>query len=112
MCVCPFHRDDADPVKTRCTRTLSYLAASRELTVRTLKAWCLDGTLCKYRAHFHDRSQCHKWPKQAVVESLPSDADLNNQLRAAMQQPQWIAVAEPSVPEHDTEMEFDGTRVS
>ena len=98
QCTCPFHRDQADKKGTHCTRTVHVPPGvdGHTKVYLALKRWCLDGRLCVHRAVTGaERHLSHKF-LEFVDGATEDDWELNAQLRANMQEPEWI-VADTAV---------------
>ena len=91
-CVCPFHRDLADPPGTRCTKALGYANdEERALTRLRLREWCLAGRTQTMRAGYdesdHGNAHKHVDPMQLP---LRSEAEQDAALATALQESSWI----------------------
>ena len=90
---CPYHKDEGDPKGTRCTRTLQHGRAGandEDMVLRSLKQWCLDGRF-RVSRRLADDEGGHKGV--ATCAELPTNADLDAQLEAALSEPNWILIA-------------------
>lgn len=95
QCVCPFHHDSEGGC-TRCTRTLQYNpgdSGSRELTVRMLKKWLLDGRAALHRAKKKAGELAHEHMRNVAAHDLTEDVVLNSQLREALMASAWIQLS-------------------
>jgi hypothetical protein len=107
--MCPHHRDSADPLGTRCTRTGQYSTPeSREILVRQLKLWSLRGRTVQHRAQ-KGLGGNHKSISFVPESELPSDGDLNQQLREARMSAEWLQPLEVTQDADDSgqETEYD-----
>jgi hypothetical protein len=109
---CPFHKDPDDKSGTSCTRTLQYDNSSedtcRDVIVRSLKRWCLDGRRAQHRACIAPGQTAHKAIPKVPVSDLADDAHLNAELRQALMASEWIQVAaDAGVHDDSAETEID-----
>ena len=74
----------------------------REMVVRSLKRWCLDGRLAQHRAAKVRGQLSHKDMPRVPSAELADDEHLNAQLRQALMSAEWVQLPPDAGAQDDT----------